>query len=139
MDFDSGLSLLKGKIREINSTSTETEIEAEKLRTQLNQKQIQLQKELENLHEKQLELDNLFYDLKLWQLTDDNFGPSTILTKSDKKNLIKLCHFPLNTKWQLIYRASNDGFSAKNFHHKCDDVKRKLNYSFFAIDFNLSI
>ena len=101
-------------------------MEADKLRKQLNERQNELQIELASIHEKQLQLDNVFYDLKLWQSTDDNFGPSTILTKADKKNLAKLCYFPLNTKWQLIYRASNDGFAAKNFHHKCDYVKCKL-------------
>jgi len=125
-DFNAGLSSLKDKIKEISISSTQTEVEAEKLRKQLNERQNQLQKELANIHERQLELDNLFYDLKLWQSTDNNFGPSTILTKSDKKNLTKLCHFSLNTKWQLIYRASDDGFTAKSFHQKCDNVKCNL-------------
>ena len=40
------------------------------------------------------------------------------------KELFLLCEFPISQKWNLIYRASKDGFEAINFHSKCDD---KLN------------
>ena len=38
--------------------------------------------------------------------------------------MITLCDFQTNKKWNLIYRASQDGFKAVNFHSKCDN---KLN------------
>ena len=36
------------------------------------------------------------------------------------KELFLLCEFPIRQKWNLIYRASKDGFEAINFHTKCD-------------------
>merc|ERR1712150_69099 len=42
------------------------------------------------------------------------------------KRLIKLCEFPANQKFKLLYRATEDGFNAKNFHKKCDEVKNTL-------------
>ena len=107
----------------MNTTSSETEAVAQQLRKQLNEKQTKLQKELADIHNKQLELDNALFDLRLTHSTSDNFGLSSILTKADKISLTKLCHFPLSTKWNLIYRANDDGFSAKSFHNKCDHVK----------------
>jgi len=35
-------------------------------------------------------------------------------------DLIALLEMPKNTEWNLLYRASRDGFSAANFHSKCD-------------------
>jgi hypothetical protein len=37
-----------------------------------------------------------------------------------------LCPFPNEAKWKLLYRASVDGFSAKNFHSRCDGFKPTL-------------
>jgi hypothetical protein len=50
---------------------------------------------------------------------------SIILSGKDQINdLISLCEFPAYQKWKLIYRATQDGFEASQFHSKCDD---KLN------------
>jgi len=40
--------------------------------------------------------------------------------------LLTLCEFPLNQKWNLIYRASRDGFKASQFHAKCDNKPNTL-------------
>jgi len=46
---------------------------------------------------------------------------------SDKiTSLMALCEFPLNQQWQLIYRASQDGFEASHFHKKCDNKPNTL-------------
>ena len=37
-----------------------------------------------------------------------------------------LCEISNQTKWKLVYRASVDGFSARNFHEKCDEKKNVL-------------
>jgi hypothetical protein len=42
------------------------------------------------------------------------------------KDLISLCEFPVDQKWTLIYRASQDGFEASSFHDKCDDKPNTL-------------
>ena len=41
------------------------------------------------------------------------------------KDLMNLCDFG-DQKWKLVYRASRDGFAAKDFHSKCDDVLNTL-------------
>ena len=53
---------------------------------------------------------------------ENNILNSSILTGMNKINeLMCLCEFPINQKWKLIYRASQDGFEASTFHTKCDD------------------
>jgi len=42
------------------------------------------------------------------------------------KHLISLCEFPVDQIWTLIYRASQDGFKAVNFHTKCDEKPNTL-------------
>lgn len=40
--------------------------------------------------------------------------------------MIRLCDFDLDSKWKLLYRASRDGFDAKDFHRTCDGVPYTL-------------
>jgi len=55
------------------------------------------------------------------------FSDSEILTTSFLKyELNKLCEFSIDQKWNLIYRASDDGFSARDFHAKCDGYPNTL-------------
>ena len=42
------------------------------------------------------------------------------------KDLIKLCNIPITKKFNLIYRASQDGFNANDFHSKCDKQPNTL-------------
>ena len=52
---------------------------------------------------------------------------STILGEKDQtKYTMSLCDFPIDQKWNLIYRASEDGFESLNFHSKCDDKPNTL-------------
>lgn len=123
-DICQGVESLKKRIIEINTATRDTKSQLEELRKTLKDKQVKLQKEVADLHEQLLELDNVLHDLKLSIDDDDtNFGPSLILTLDDKKALAKLCSFRDTTKWKLIYRASIDGFSGKDFHIKCDKSK----------------
>lgn len=39
---------------------------------------------------------------------------------------MKLCEFPIDQEWRLLYRASVDGFSRQIFHLKCDNNKNTL-------------
>ena len=48
---------------------------------------------------------------------------------SDKQLIYMLfsyCELPMIPKWQLIYRASQDGFEAASFHSKCDNKPNTL-------------
>ena len=58
--------------------------------------------------------------------TPIKFAQSKILSFNQEYDLIKLCEFNLDTKWKLIYQASQDGFRAGNFHSKCDDKSPTL-------------
>lgn len=40
--------------------------------------------------------------------------------------IMNLCEFTKQQKFQLLYRASDDGFSSASFHQKCDGIKNKL-------------
>ena len=51
---------------------------------------------------------------------------SNIIKPSQALDLIKLCEFDSSKKYRLIYRASRDGFGAKSFHAKCDNIRRTL-------------
>ena len=37
-----------------------------------------------------------------------------------------LCEFPPNQNWELLYRATRDGFDAKDFHRICDHKRNTL-------------
>ncbi len=39
---------------------------------------------------------------------------------------MKLCEFENETKFELVYRASRDGFSASSFHSKCNSIPKSL-------------
>lgn len=39
---------------------------------------------------------------------------------------MRICDQPFHTKWTLKYRASRDGFAAKDFHDKCDGISNTL-------------
>jgi hypothetical protein len=47
------------------------------------------------------------------------YSNTTILSLNDQKELNKLSGYD-NQQWQLIYRASRDGYTAKAFHQCCD-------------------
>lgn len=51
---------------------------------------------------------------------------SSILTEFQALELLTLCQFELNQNWNLMYRATRDGFSASNFHLKCDNKPNSL-------------
>jgi hypothetical protein len=48
---------------------------------------------------------------------------SSILTNEQMSNLIDLCGFTSAKSWNLIYRATRDGFGGMDFHDKCDKKK----------------
>jgi len=51
---------------------------------------------------------------------------STILDKQNRSVITELCGFPSAKQWKLQYRATRDGFSAQNFHTKCDTAANTL-------------
>ncbi len=51
---------------------------------------------------------------------------SAILDNNNKKAINILCNLPSVKQWKLQYRATRDGFTAQNFHTKCDTVANTL-------------
>lgn len=51
---------------------------------------------------------------------------STILKLNEVFKLNRLCGWPQSREFKLIYRATRDGFSSTNFHHKCDSIPNTL-------------
>jgi hypothetical protein len=51
---------------------------------------------------------------------------SKILKGNQCSDLIKVCQFYSRDQWALVYRGSEDGFGAKNFHKLCDGVAKTL-------------
>ena len=51
---------------------------------------------------------------------------STILDKENTLAMNKLCAFSSEKKWQLLYRATRDGFSGEDFHSNCDGFTNTL-------------
>ncbi len=49
-----------------------------------------------------------------------------ILDNDKFDELMKLCEFPVDQIWHLIYKASKDGFEAEKFHLQCDDKPSTL-------------
>ncbi len=49
-----------------------------------------------------------------------------ILSKEQKENLLKICNHKSDNDWELLYKATIDGFSSKIFHKKCDHFKNTL-------------
>jgi hypothetical protein len=66
-----------------------------------------------------------------------NLDSVVFLNDEEKRKLLELCNFSYKTKWKRLYRATIDGFFAKNFHTKCDGnantltiIKTTNNYIF---------
>ena len=93
-----------------------------KQENELNERFKQLKRELA---EKRAKLDKTMSTLFLNQI---NNIPSQMLLASEKLYLNNLCSLrgQKTTKWEMIFRASKDGFRAKQFHAKCDGFARTL-------------
>jgi hypothetical protein len=94
----------------------------------------------------ELEIENLkdiIFDGQIFKFDKNNekikksiLGESTVINKkmnsaflSEKyqtEQLMSLCEFPVRQKWDLIYRATQDGFEAFKFHTKCDNKSNTL-------------
>jgi len=68
----------------------------------------------------QLEIELDYYGLKdIYESSNSIFDDSNLLNISQQKQIIKW--MGKRNSMKLIYRASQDGFGASNFHLKCDN------------------
>ena len=51
---------------------------------------------------------------------------SKIANATQYVDLMKVCEFSINDKWRLLYRGSENGFDAKDFHSKCEGKSNTL-------------
>ena len=51
---------------------------------------------------------------------------SKIVSAQQYAELMKVCEFSLNEKWTLLYRGSENGFGANDFHSKCNGRSNTL-------------
>ena len=51
---------------------------------------------------------------------------SIIMNADQQVQLVNLCEFPQDQKWELKYRASRDGFKGTDFHAKCNGIPNTL-------------
>ena len=51
---------------------------------------------------------------------------SKIVSAQQYAELMKVCEFSLNEKWTLLYRGSENGFGANDFHSKCEGKSNTL-------------
>jgi hypothetical protein len=56
-----------------------------------------------------------------WTERNSPFPLSNLITLYHSEYLMKWYDGPI-TKWKIIYRGTNDGFKAKDFHDRCDGV-----------------
>ena len=54
------------------------------------------------------------------------FDSNIVETKDLQSELIQLCRFSEVFKWRLVYRGTRDGFSAYNFHSRCNWIANTL-------------
>ena len=75
---------------------------------------------------KELEAEAKFYQIKglLRELKDkiqECFEKSVILMNEEHRSTLKAWLPPQDGKWKLLFRASQDGFTAQAFHGRCDN------------------
>lgn len=85
----------------------------------IKSREVGVKNTLENLSDKYL-------NFNLFDRTIRALFNSAILIPSHVIELIKLCDFDLETEFSLVYRASLHGFSAKDFHQRCDKYQKTL-------------
>jgi hypothetical protein len=60
------------------------------------------------------------------KMMDSRMSSTLLSGRNQVKDLLSLCEFPDDQRWNLIYRASQDGFEAAKFHAKCDNKPNTL-------------
>ena len=75
--------------------------------------------------------ERLFHEADYYKLEDlkdllTQFPLSAILSAKESRELVELCKFSRFDQWELVYRGSEHGFGADDFHSRCDFVQKTL-------------
>jgi hypothetical protein len=57
---------------------------------------------------------------------NSKFDSNIIRSISESKHLMRLCQFDNTDSFELLYRATDHGFRARDFHTKCDNIPNTL-------------
>jgi hypothetical protein len=133
-EFFRNPNLLIQSIKEMQQRQEESLKEIQSKLNEINQVQVDLKATNEfkpNLTLLNKELSSslsssFFGSMKLNNCSNADPFTSQILTGNQPNELIKLCEFSPNDKWSLLYRGTRDGFSAQDFHSKCDNKSPTL-------------
>ncbi len=106
-----------------NSDTSKVRNEESNLSTSFLQKAISIKLE-ESLAKINARLDRI--DRNESFATINELLLSKILKGNQCSDLIRVCQFYSRDQWTLVYRGSEDGFEAKNFHKLCDGVEKTL-------------
>ncbi len=107
--------MIKNKNEEANNFIKKAEAEIKSLKTFIfDGNIISFEKNVEKINR-----------LILGSIMNNRIESLILLNNSEIKKLFFLCEFTneftQHQNWNLIYRASQDGFEAANFHEKCDN------------------
>ena len=150
-NFTINSAVLEKKMNEWKRELRNPRIKETSIDNIMKQTNLQMKQEENNLFEcsnKILNGKGCVFDSGYFKIEQDNFGKlifddlkktnelnktiqmklddNHILTPNLLKELIELCDFDEDTRFDLLYKASRDGFSAKNFHSKCDHLNDTL-------------
>ncbi|CAF1403629.1 unnamed protein product [Didymodactylos carnosus] len=108
------------RLREVEKLKKETKVQLKKRSDDATKESVQ--QTLKDIEENFLEF-NTFNDFQVLQLPNKPrvpfIGDGTLLTVVDQLKLNEFC-YQRGKNWQLIYKATRDGFGAGDFHQCCD-------------------
>ncbi len=127
-DITTELDLIKIQIQKLNENCDQNIFEELKLR--LDYLQDKYKSSLVGYRRHIFKIENLS-DQQLFGILDsevvsEGLKGSKILDAVSVKGLSELCGLCEVEDWELVYRASVDGFGFSDFHSKCDGVARTL-------------
>jgi hypothetical protein len=109
-------NLVKKSNEEANNLIKKAELEIEKIKNMiLNGEILEFERNNEKINE-----------TIIGKLKTDKIDSLILSNRGQQKKLFTLCEFPIDQKWNLIYRASQNGFEASSFHSKCDNKPNTL-------------
>jgi hypothetical protein len=89
--------------------------------------------ELKNLKDSIFKGKFLKFDKNKYKLSKSSVGClscfknlDSLIVLDKQKQFMSLCEFTSCQKWNLLYRATQDGFEATHFHSKCDNKPNTL-------------
>lgn len=81
---------------------------------------------INHFSETQIEIERKALEENVSSFEKIPFSDSRILSHEQSNELMELCHLNKFQKWRLVYRGTDHGFRAIDFHEKCDGINKTL-------------